>query len=54
MPIEDYDEEPVELTLECSECEMEYAIYVNMDGFLEQARYCPFCGAYDPDYDRSE
>ena len=54
MPIEDYDDEPVELNFECSECEMEYAIYVDMDGFLEQARDCPFCGAYDPDYDRSE
>ena len=47
------DEEIVELNLICP-CEqnIEYSIFTKMDGYLEEARYCPFCGVYNVEYDR--
>ena len=56
MPVnnDEYDDdEIIELNLECP-CEegIQYCIYTKMDGFLEEARYCPFCGIYNVEYDR--
>jgi hypothetical protein len=50
----DFDEEEiVELNLICP-CEqnIEYSVFTKMDGYLEEARYCPFCGIYNVEYDR--
>ena len=47
-------DEIIELSIECAECEMGYSVFVNPEGFLEQARYCPFCGEYNVEYDRGE
>ena len=52
MPIEFEEDEPIlELNLRCQECSIEYSVCTRMDGYLEQARYCPFCGTYNIDYD---
>ena len=51
---EEYEKEVVEINLECAECRTEYSVFTNTHGFLEQARYCPFCGFYNVDYDRVE
>lgn len=51
---EDYEKEVVEINLECVECRTEYSVFTNTQGYLEQARYCPFCGFYNVDYDRIE
>ena len=42
---EEYEKEVVEINLECAECRTEYSVFTNTHGFLEQARYCPFCGS---------
>ena len=50
----EYPNDVVEINLECVECNIEYSVYTNINGFLEEARYCPFCGSYNVDYDREE
>jgi len=53
--ISDIDKDEItELNIECMECEMVYSVFVNPEGFLEQARYCPFCGEYNVEYDRGD
>jgi len=47
-------DEIIELNIGCMECEMMYAVFVTPEGFLEQARYCPFCGEYNIEYDRGD
>jgi len=55
MSIEtEYENNTVVLDLECVECDVIYAIYTDVHGFVEEARYCPFCGTYNVDYDRVE
>ena len=57
MPIpvdEEYDDEVVEIDLKCTECSAEYSVFTNTHGYVEEARYCPFCGTYNVDYDRVE
>jgi Zn finger protein HypA/HybF involved in hydrogenase expression len=54
MPLDENEEEIVELNIECRECDIAYSVFTKMDGFMEQARYCPFCGDYNVDYDRDD
>jgi hypothetical protein len=55
MPTEEeYERDAIEIILECAQCDIEYSVYTGVDGYLEQARYCPFCGTYNLDYDREE
>ena len=60
MPLYENDdeeeEELVELDLVCHQCDptIEYTVYTKLGGFLEEARYCPFCGSYNLDYDNEE
>ena len=51
---EEYDNDIVEINLSCQNCDIEYSVFTSIEGFLEQARYCPFCGTYNLDYDRTE
>ena len=51
---EDYEKDTIEIDLECKECDIKYSIFTNIDGYIEQSRYCPFCGDYNLDYDRVE
>tara|TARA_Y100000996_G_scaffold393765_1_gene357554 strand:- start:508 stop:687 length:180 start_codon:yes stop_codon:yes gene_type:complete len=53
MPTEEeYENDAIELNLECSNCGAVYSVFTNVHGFVEEARYCPFCGTYNLDYDR--
>jgi len=55
MPVDcDTDDSIMELNLQCQECEIEYSVCTRIDGYLEQARHCPFCGTYNIDYDMVE
>jgi hypothetical protein len=55
MPTDkEYKDDIIELILECQECDIEYSIFTGIDGFVEEARHCPFCGEYNLDYDRVE
>jgi len=57
MPIitdDEYSNNVVEINLECVECDIVYSVYTDTNGFLEEARHCPFCGLYNVDYDREE
>jgi|TARA_R110000822_G_scaffold52235_8_gene135362 hypothetical protein len=55
IPVDDdYEKEVVEIDLDCLECSADYSVFTNTQGYLEQARYCPFCGFYNVDYDRIE
>ena len=51
---EEYESDNIEIILECTQCDIEYSIYTGIDGYLEEARHCPFCGTYNLDYDREE
>ena len=52
---EEYERDIIELNLVCPcEQKIEYSVYTSLDGFLEEARHCPFCGTYNLDYDREE
>lgn len=51
---EEYDSNIIELNLNCNECGALYSIYTDEAGFADEARYCPFCGTYNIDYDRVE
>ena len=51
---EEYEKDIIELNLVCPcEQKIEYSVYTRLDGFLEEARHCPFCGTYNLDYDLS-
>jgi len=53
MPTEEeYENDNIEINLECAECDIEYSVYTGVVGFLEEARHCPFCGTYNLDYHR--
>ena len=53
MPTEDeYANDLMEINLDCIQCDIEYYVYTRIDGYLEEARHCPFCGSYNLDYDR--
>jgi ribosomal protein L33 len=55
MPTEkEYENNTIEINLECAQCSIEYSVYTGVGGYLEQARYCPFCGSYNLDYEREE
>ena len=50
----DYEKDIIEIDLSCGQCEIEYSVFTRIEGYIEQARYCPFCGAYNLDYDRED
>ena len=53
MPTEEeYENDNIEINLECAQCDIEYSVYTGVAGFLEEARHCPFCGTYNLDYHR--
>ena len=50
---EEYEKDVIEISLICTGCNIEYSVFTGMEGFIEEAWHCPFCGTYNLDYDRS-
>jgi len=50
----DYEKDIIEIDLNCIQCQIDYSVFTGIEGYIEQARYCPFCGSYNLDYDRDD